>query len=193
MADLANLKSSFSKQSFVLGLDIGSAAVSAVEMSLEGEVLRTYYAFHHGDIYKTLCSLLAGIEFSLLRGAACTSTSPHFLNNAFRCDSRIACITAAKHNRHQVGSLLSVGGEKFSLITFDAEGNYRNLKTNTSCAAGTGSFLDQQARRLNLSDSAELSQLALQNKNIPPIIASRCSVFAKTDIVHAQQTGYSLE
>jgi len=193
MAELTNLKSSISTHSFVLGLDIGSVSVSVVEMSLEGEVLRTHYAFHHGDIYKTLFSLLEGIELSLLRGAACTSTSPHLLNGAFRCDSRIACITAAKHNHPQVGSLLSVGGEKFSLITFDTEGNYRNLRTNTSCAAGTGSFLDQQARRLNLSGSAELSRLALQNKNIPPIIASRCSVFAKTDIVHAQQTGYSLE
>jgi predicted CoA-substrate-specific enzyme activase len=193
MADLTNLKSSFPKQSFALGLDIGSVAASAVEMSLEGEVLRTYYAFHHGNIYKTLCSLLEGIEFPLLRGAACTSTSPHLLNGVFRCDSRIASINAAKHNHQKVGSLLSVGGEKFSLITFDNEGNYRNLKTNTSCAAGTGSFLDQQARRLNLSGSAELSRLALLNKNIPPIIASRCSVFAKTDIVHAQQTGYSLE
>lgn len=193
MTDLTDLKSSFSKQSFVLGLDIGSVAVSVVEMSLEREVLQTHYAFHHGDIYKTLCSLLERIEFSSLRGTACTSTSPHLLKCTFRCDSRIACITTAKHNHHQVGSLLSVGGEKFSLITFDTEGNYRNLKTNTSCAAGTGSFLDQQARRLNLSGSAELSQLALQNKNIPPIIASRCSVFAKTDIVHAQQTGYSLE
>jgi len=123
---------------FVLGLDIGSVAVSVVEMSLEEEVLRTHYAFHHGDIYKTLCSLLEGIEFPLLRGAAYTSTSPHLLNGAFRCDSRIACITAAKHNHQNVGSLLSVGGEKFSLITFDAEGNYRNLKTNTSCAAGAG-------------------------------------------------------
>lgn len=193
MADLTNLKSSISKHSFILGLDIGSVSVSVVEMSLAGEFLRTYYAFHHGDIYKTLCSLLEGIELSLLRGTACTSTSPHLLNGAFRCDSRIACITAAKHNHQQVGSLLSVGGEKFSLITFDTTGNYRNLRTNTSCAAGTGSFLDQQARRLNLSGSAELSHLALQNKNIPPIIASRCSVFAKTDIVHAQQTGYSLE
>jgi predicted CoA-substrate-specific enzyme activase len=193
MTDLRKTKSSLARQPFVLGVDIGSVSVSGVEMSLEGELLRTHYAFHHGDIYKTLCSLLEGIEFPLLRGAACTSTSPHLLDGAFRCDSRIACITAARHNHRQVGSLLSVGGEKFSLITFDPEGNYRNLKTNSSCAAGTGSFLDQQARRLNLSGSAELSRLALQNKTTPPTIASRCSVFAKTDIVHAQQTGYSLE
>jgi hypothetical protein len=157
MVDLKN-STSLTGKPFVLGLDIGSVAVSVVEMSLEGEFLRTHYAFHHGDIYKTLCSLLEGIEFPLLSG--------------------IACITAAKHNHQNVGSLLSVGGEKFSLITFDSEGNYQNLGTNTSCAAGTGSFLDQQARRLNLSGSAELSRLALQNKNIPPTIASRCSVFA---------------
>ncbi|UCH97100.1 MAG: CoA activase, partial [Candidatus Aminicenantes bacterium] len=193
MADLANLKSSFSKQSFVLGVDIGSVAVSMIEMSLAGEVLRIHYDFHHGDIFKTLCCLLTGVELPLVRGVARTSASPGLLKHARHYDARIACITAAKHYHQEVGSILTVGGEKFSLITFDPAGNYRNLRTNTSCAAGTGSFLDQQARRLKLSNSAELSELALRNKGTIPGIATRCAVFAKTDIVHAQQMGYSLE
>ncbi|MBI4682241.1 MAG: CoA activase, partial [Nitrospirae bacterium] len=79
------------------------------------------------------------------------------------------------------------------LISFDEAGNYRNFKSNSSCAAGTGSFLDQQARRLNLSGIEELSGIAFNNKGVIPKIATRCAVFAKTDLVHAQQEGYSLE
>ena len=56
---------------------------------------------------------------------------------------------------------------------------------NTICAAGTGSFLDQQANRLHLTIE-EFSQLALKSKT-PPRIAGRCSVFAKTDMIHLQQ------
>ena len=56
---------------------------------------------------------------------------------------------------------------------------------NTICAAGTGSFLDQQANRLHLTIE-EFSQIALKSKT-PPRIAGRCSVFAKTDMIHLQQ------
>jgi predicted CoA-substrate-specific enzyme activase len=180
----------------IIGVDIGSVTISIVEMSLEGEILNTHYTFHHGDIPETLRTMLSKVPYRLIKGIACTSASSYLLNGARSYDSRIACMTAAKKMHPHVRTILAVGGEKFSLITFDREGNYRNLKTNTSCAAGTGSFLDQQARRLNLSGgSAELSERALQNKGkgTPPRIASRCSVFAKTDIVHAQQMGYSLE
>jgi activator of 2-hydroxyglutaryl-CoA dehydratase len=78
------------------------------------------------------------------------------------------------------------------LVLFDNEGNYNNYRSNTSCAAGTGSFLDQQALRLNLNGIAELSTIALSNKSKAPKIASRCAVFAKTDLIHAQQEGYSV-
>ena len=56
---------------------------------------------------------------------------------------------------------------------------------NTMCAAGTGSFLDQQAHRLGYSIEA-FSRLALKSTT-PPRIAGRCSVFAKTDMIHLQQ------
>jgi len=88
--------------------------------------------------------------------------------------------------------ILLVGGEKFGLIQFDADGNYLHFKANTSCAAGTGSFLDQQAARLNLAGIEQLSEIAFKNTGVIPKIASRCAVFAKTDLVHAQQEGYTL-
>ena len=182
-------------ENVILGVDIGSVAISLAEVSCGGEIRKFHYTFHNGNIPETLRSMLERVDFSSVKGIACTSASPHFFDDACYYDARIACITTAKKMHRKIGAVLAVGGEKFNFITFDRQGNYRNLKTNTSCAAGTGSFLDQQARRLKLSDSATLSETALRNngKSTPPRIASRCSVFARTDIVHAQQTGYSLE
>ncbi len=90
-------------------------------------------------------------------------------------------------------SILHVGAERFFLAELDAEGRYLQTSHSSSCAAGTGSFLDQQALRLNLKDTAHLSDMALNNSSSIPDIAARCSVFAKTDLIHAQQKGYSLE
>ena len=56
---------------------------------------------------------------------------------------------------------------------------------NSVCAAGTGSFLDQQAERLRLTIE-EFSDLSLKAER-PPRIAGRCSVFAKSDMIHLQQ------
>jgi predicted CoA-substrate-specific enzyme activase len=102
-------------------------------------------------------------------------------------------MTAAKHLHGRIGSLLSIGGEKFGLFSWSGEGEYRSFKGNTSCAAGTGGFLDQQAERLGLNSAAELSGMADSNEKESPKIATRCAVFAKTDLTHAQQEGFSLE
>jgi activator of 2-hydroxyglutaryl-CoA dehydratase len=108
------------------------------------------------------------------------------------CRDRVAVMKASNFLHDKIGSILVVGGEKFGLIRLDERGNYLGFKSNTGCAAGTGSFLEQQVRRLNLKGSAELSRMACSNKGSVPKIASRCAVFVKTDLVHAQQEGCSL-
>ena len=57
---------------------------------------------------------------------------------------------------------------------------------NSICAAGTGSFLDQQARRIGVPIENEFGEMALKSVD-PPRIAGRCSVFAKSDMIHHQQ------
>jgi predicted CoA-substrate-specific enzyme activase len=188
----------------VLGVDIGSVSVCLVLHSGEdpdegrrpGRILGTQYRFHQGMIRQTLVAALEQL-FSEARvlglgGVACTSTTPAVLRRARRYDSHLCAVQAARSLHPHLGSLLMVGGERFALLRFDEAGGFRGLKASTSCAAGTGSFLDQQARRLGLADSAELSEKALSSRGTPPKIASRCSVFAKTDLCHAQQAGYSL-
>ncbi len=177
----------------VIGIDIGSISISMAELSFDGKILNTAYTFHNGDPRTSLTKLLAAFDLPKTGGIAVTSSTPDIVKGAVSFDSRISYISAAKHLNKKVGALLIVGGEKFGVVFFDEDGEYLNYKSNTSCAAGTGSFLDQQAKRLNLSGIEEFSAIACKNQGEIPKIASRCAVFAKTDLIHAQQEGHALE
>jgi len=175
-----------------LGIDIGSVAISLVLINRSKKILKREYIFHEGRISGKLNHLLKGFNFNEIGGVASTSSTPSLVKSTRIYDNRVAFINAAKHLHKSLGSLLIVGGEKFGLVLFDEKDKYRKFKSNSSCAAGTGSFLDQQAARLNLKNISEFGQIAQKNSGDFPRIASRCSVFAKTDLIHAQQEGYSL-
>jgi predicted CoA-substrate-specific enzyme activase len=180
-------------QATILGIDVGSVALTVAETSLDGEVLQTAYRLHQGRVADTFSGLLREFDAGRVRWTAATTSTPAIFEPDRHFDNRLALIEAARCFHDRVGSILVVGGEAFGLIGFDRDGRYRSFRTNTGCAAGTGSFLDQQARRLHLESSAALGELASRNMGPVPKIASRCAVFAKTDLVHAQQEGYSLE
>ncbi|MFW6372136.1 MAG: acyl-CoA dehydratase activase [Thermodesulfobacteriota bacterium] len=176
----------------VLGIDIGSVSVSVARLGSDKVPGRTDYEFHHGDIPGTLTRILGDEDFSEIGRVAVTSATPSIVKAHGRYDSRVCLITGSRHLYEGFGAILVVGGEKFGLIRFDGQGDYMGFKSNTACAAGTGGFLDQQAGRLNLDTAAELCRVALSNTGEVPKIATRCAVFAKTDLIHAQQEGYSL-
>jgi predicted CoA-substrate-specific enzyme activase len=177
----------------ILGIDIGSVSISVAEINQKRQIRKTSYQFHHGNITETLKKILNDFDLQRICGIAATSSTPAILKINRQYDNRVSIITAARNFHEKIGSILVVGAEAFGLVVFDEKGNYRSYRKNTSCAAGTGSFLDQQARRLNLKNTQELSERAFSNRGTTPKIASRCAVFAKTDLVHAQQEGYSLE
>ena len=183
------------KDERILGVDIGSVALAAVELAGDGSVLRQFYQPHGGDIPQTLARLDREFGLPQTQGSlhlAVSGRAAQSLRHELYLDSRLAAIRAAKEHYPEVRAVLQVGAEFFSLIRLDADGRYESVRTNSSCAAGTGGFLDQQAGRLNMADSAELSSVACANIDTPPLVATRCAVFAKTDLIHAQQEGYSL-
>jgi predicted CoA-substrate-specific enzyme activase len=90
----------------------------------------------------------------------------------------------------EVRTILEIGGQDSKLILLD-DGIVTDFAMNSVCAAGTGSFLDQQAFRLNLPVE-EIGPLALHSEQ-PVRIAGRCTVFAESDMVHKQQMGHALE
>lgn len=87
-------------------------------------------------------------------------------------------------------TIFEIGGQDSKVILL-REGVVVDFAMNTVCAAGTGSFLDQQAVRLGISIE-EFGRLALQAKH-PVRIAGRCTVFAETDMIHKQQIGHTVE
>jgi len=93
----------------------------------------------------------------------------------------------------EVRTVFEMGGEtsKYLLLSSNDDGTLSivDYATNGDCAAGTGSFLDQQAGRLKYAIE-EVGPLVLEADRAAQI-AGRCSVFAKSDMIHAQQKGYS--
>ena len=177
----------------VLALDVGAVSLSAAEVDCSGEIVRTFYEFHRGDVEACLRGVLAELDLARIGAIASTTSTPSFIQSDRRVDNQICLITAARRLHPEARSILIVGGERFGMVRFGTDGTYLSFRTNPLCAAGTGSFLDQQARRLDLDGVQALAALALSNSDPLPMIASRCAVFAKTDLVHAQQEGHSLE
>lgn len=175
----------------VLGVDLGSSSISAVLIDSSKRVLETRYFYHQGQIIQGLKRVLRDLKSNRPFSLGTTEISGSYFNSIPVFNQILCEIQAAKHLHPDLKTLLSVGAEKFSLSRFGEEGSYLETKRNTSCACGTGSFLDQQSKRLGLKNSAELSDLALGNTGSLPTVASRCAVFAKTDLIHCQQEGYN--
>ena len=116
--------------------------------------------------------------------------SAHYEND-FRC--LVKAVTAAYPD---VRTIFEMGGENSKVIRLDpgAPGEAVRIKdydTNGDCAAGTGSFIDQQANRMRFAVE-EIGEMVVRAATSARI-AGRCSVFAKSDMIHAQQKGFSPE
>ncbi len=178
---------------FVIGIDIGSISISVVQVGFNYQPVRHEVMVHQGKVFDSLDTLLSTFDLAGISYIAATESAAKFIRSNMTYDSQVSIIRAARQFHDHFSYILSVGGEKFSLSAFDDSLKYSGSKFNTSCAAGTGSFLDQQAIRLNLGSSENISHMALKNQDVVPDIATRCSVFAKTDLIHAQQEGYRIE
>jgi len=97
---------------------------------------------------------------------------------------------ATLHIIPDVQTIIEIGGQDSKIIIIRDE-IVTDFGMNTVCAAGTGSFLDHQAQRLNLTIQ-EFSERALTSRNSVRI-AGRCTVFAESDMIHKQQMGHRIE
>jgi predicted CoA-substrate-specific enzyme activase len=176
-----------------LGIDIGSVSVKLAAVGQSGEIIKTLYRRYHGRPYQTLKSLLT-VEFKdFLRYPVKVGftgiggrTGCSILGGRFF--GEIPSLAAANYLvAPEVRTVIEMGGEDSKFLLLDPEQRtVIDFGMNNLCAAGTGSFLDQQAGRLKISIDDEFGKMALKSSN-PPRIAGRCSVFAKSDMIHLQQ------
>jgi len=107
-------------------------------------------------------------------------------------DPVIASVEANRFFKTSCSSIISIGCETFYTVMLDKKSNYKSHESNSDCASGTGSFLDQQAKRLGM-ETQELARKAAAHVGQTPSISTRCAVFAKSDIIHAQARGYATD
>jgi predicted CoA-substrate-specific enzyme activase len=181
-----------------LGLDIGSISVNTVLIDSGRKIIENHYTYCRGRPFQALRDVLAKVlnrhPPEQIRGAAVTGTGGklaaellggHFVNEIVAQSSSVAALYP------RARTVIEMGGEDSKIIIMGPRGLV-DFAMNTVCAAGTGSFLDQQARRIGVSIEKEFGELALRSAN-PPHIAGRCSVFAKSDMIHLQQIATPVE
>ncbi len=175
-----------------LGIDMGSVSTKVVLM--DGDTIQdSMYRRHHGKPLETLVGILEDLKGWEGREASFTGSASRNAASIAGCSSVnevVALAGAVSRLCPDVNSVIEMGGQDSKLLLFRQSDDgpvFDDFSMNSVCAAGTGSFLDQQASRLGL-DTEELGELALQCSS-PPRIAGRCSVFAKSDMIHLQQIG----
>jgi len=168
-----------------MGIDAGSVSVKFAVMDQDGAVLATEYVRHKGNPLTVAYDLLkkngSGHYLSV------TGSAGKLIAEALGItpvNELVALSYSTRKLYPDVKTIIEMGGEDSKLVLIH-EGSVKEFSMNSVCAAGTGSFLDQQAERLKLSIE-EFSELALKSER-PPRIAGRCSVFAKSDMIHLQQ------
>ncbi len=182
---------------YYLGVDVGSVSTNLVLMDEACEVCGRLYLKTSGRPVETLKGgllELAGRFGSNIRIRAAGATGRQLaglLINADVIKNEItAHAVAAASVEPDVHTILEIGGQD-SKIIFLKNGVVHDFAMNTVCAAGTGSFLDRQAARLDIPIE-EFGGYALKAQN-PVRIAGRCAVFAESDMIHKQQSGHCCE
>ena len=176
-----------------LGIDIGSIGLAMVLLSDKAEVLHKYYKRHQGEALSALQTALAAIDQDSVKGLALTGSGTMNLTiGGIHVDPIVAGAEGVKKAFPGVKNIIYIGGGSFSLTQLDDNGKYVRSRSNSACASGTGAFLDQQATRLQIPPT-ELAQKAMSYTGHPPSVATRCAVFAKSDMIHLQQEGFSVE
>ena len=166
-----------------IGIDIGSTTVKVVVLDETNKLLFRSYERHFSKVREKTCEILDRIQDRLLGHQVkmvITGSAGLGVSKASGVDFvQEVYATAAAVDTFIPGTdaVIELGGEDAKIIFF---GGALEERMNGSCAGGTGAFIDQMATLMNVTGD-ELDQLALKHEKIYPI-ASRCGVFAKSDI-----------
>jgi predicted CoA-substrate-specific enzyme activase len=186
-----------------IGLDAGSVSVKLAVLDENGNRLFSHYERHKGHPLNVALELLKTVKIDK---SLVTNNDKNLSLSVTGSAGRLIAfilgikpvneIVAQAHSTYKlfphIKTIIEMGGEDSKLILLGEDGrSVKDFSMNSVCAAGTGSFLDQQAERLRLTIE-EFSDLALKSKK-PPRIAGRCSVFAKSDMIHLQQIATPVE
>jgi len=181
---------------YYLGIDVGSVSTNLVLIDEENNLVFKRYLRTQGKpipmIQKGIEELSDKFGEKNIMGVGTTGSGRNLADIIVGSDIVKNEITshavAALDHYPNVRTIIEIGGQDSKIIIIK-DGIVIDFAMNTVCAAGTGSFLDRQALRLDI-DISEFGSRALDSSN-PVRIAGRCAVFAESDMIHKQQLGHS--
>ncbi len=180
-----------------LGVDIGSISTKAVIIDENNNVILSEYIWTEGNPIEAVKKIISSFKKKIDKnikvvGVGTTGSARKLIGTILGANVIKNEITA-----HAIGTLsfyndiktiIEIGGQDSKIILID-DGVVVDYAMNTLCAAGTGSFLSSQAKRLGVNVK-DFGEIALTSNNPTPI-AARCTVFAESDLVHKAQMGYN--
>ncbi len=181
---------------YYMGVDVGSVSTDIVLVDKNMNLIESLYLRTKGrpinaiqEGFKLLKNKYSNNE---IEAVGTTGSGRHICSFLIGADVMKNEITAhavaALHANTDVKTIIEIGGQDSKIIILN-NGIVTDFAMNTVCAAGTGSFLDRQAERLDIPIE-DFGSYSLKSKT-PVRIAGRCAVFAESDMIHKQQLGYS--
>lgn len=183
-----------------LGVDIGSISTKGVIIDSNNKIIASSYLYTEGSpinaVKKLIHELKSQINLSkyMVVSVGTTGSARKLIGTILD-----ASVVKNEITAHAVGTtsiypnvrtIFEIGGQDSKIIILDNK-IVIDYAMNTLCAAGTGSFLSSQSKRLGI-DVKDFGRIALTSKN-PVDIAARCTVFAESDLVHKAQMGHKKE
>lgn len=183
-----------------LGVDIGSISTKGVIIDEDNNIIASSYIWTEGNPINAVKELVNTLQEEIkdenikISASGTTGSARKLIGTMLN-----AVVVKNEITAHAIGTLskypdartiFEIGGQDSKIILLE-NGIVVDYAMNTLCAAGTGSFLSSQAKRLGL-DVEDFGELALKSKN-PTKIAARCTVFAESDLVHKAQIGNKKE
>jgi len=173
------------QKQYKMGVDVGSTTIKVVIIDSNSKIIYKTYKRHQANIQQTFAEELNKViaefpdtEFSInITGSAGMGIGERIGVNFIQ--EVVAAVEVVNNIYTETHTLIDLGGEDAKMVFFK-EGKHPDIRMNGSCAGGTGAFIDQMANLLNITIE-ELGRQALNFEKIYPI-ASRCGVFAKTDV-----------
>ncbi len=187
------------KNKAYLGIDIGSISTKGVIIDQNNKILASDYIWTEADPIGAVKRLLDNLKKKLDKSYSVVSVGT--TGSARRLIGIMTGASVIKNEitAHAIGTLsinkdvktiFEIGGQDSKIIIIN-NGIVTDYAMNSICAAGTGSFLSSQAKRLGV-DVKDFGSISLKSKR-PAKIAARCTVFAESDLVHKAQIGYKKE
>ncbi|MBM4446073.1 MAG: hypothetical protein FJ023_01810 [Chloroflexi bacterium] len=185
---------------YVLGLDVGSVNVKLALTDAHGSIIKLdtekIISSPKVAVNSLITRLSEKVNLGQIVSAGISGSGKTVIPEEFNWSEYSSSLSIASgllHCHPDAKTIIQIGGQSSIVIQLeDGLGKPWKVASNPLCAAGTGRFLEQQAYRLGISMD-EFASLALKCESSPPRIAARCSVFAKTDLIHLQQKGVPIE